>query len=192
MILRIDHISIAVRDFQKAENFFNNLLGLVPGGSGSDKDRGFFYHIYSAGDLSRFELISPDSDQSFLKGFLKKRDGGVHHITFQVDSVYRVRQELEKHNIPYFGFNDRYKDWKELFIHPKEAYGVLIQFAEFAPENWLDESMNVRHGKKWTVEKNDGEIKFSIAHPGGGKVDILFNDKEIDDLISELTKMKNL
>ncbi|MBW2196957.1 MAG: hypothetical protein JRF58_03670 [Deltaproteobacteria bacterium] len=46
-------------------------------------------------------------------------------------------QKLEDHNIPYFGYNEYADFWKEIFIHPKDAFGVLIQIAEFDPDDWL-------------------------------------------------------
>lgn len=188
MILRIDHISIAVKDFNSSEKFFSELLGLVPGGTGRDSGSGFSWKIYSSGDLSRFELIAPEKNGSFLDGFFKSRDGGVHHITFQVDDIYKTKTELDKKGIPYFGFNDRYSNWKELFIHPRDAFGVLIQLAEFSPEEWIDESLNMRGGKKWFVEKMGDSTKLSFAHPGGGKVDIELSEDEIDQLVMDLKK----
>jgi methylmalonyl-CoA/ethylmalonyl-CoA epimerase len=180
MILRIDHVSVAVKDFERAEKFFIEILGLVRGGSGSDDGNGFFYNVYSSGDLSRFELIAPSRDKSFLQNFLKEREGGVHHITFQVDDINKIRIELEQKRIPYFGFNDKYSNWKELYIHPKDAFGVLIQMAEFCPAEWIDESMNVGGGKKWSVEKKYKSVNLSLAHPGGGKVEIELSEKEIN------------
>ncbi len=186
MILRIDHVSLAVKDLEKAEKFFIDLLELVPGGMGGDEGSGYVYNVYSAGDLSRFELISPSSDKSFLDNFLKNREGGVHHITFQVDDIHMAKSILEQKKIPYFGFSDRYSNWKELYIHPKDAFGVLIQFAEFAPSDWLDDSMNVEGGGKWQVKKNGSRTLLSVAHPGGGKVDVELSPSEVDMLVRDL------
>ena len=188
MILRIDHISVAVKDILKAEKFFTDLLGLVRGGSGSDDDSGFFYQLYSAGDLSRFELISPTRDGSFLYNFLNNRDGGVHHITFQVDDINNAKYNLEKNGIPYFSYSDKYDNWKELFIHPRDAFGVLIQLAQFSPADWIDETMNVRGKKKWHIEKKENHTRLSFAHPGGGKVDIDLSRNDIEELITDLKK----
>ncbi|HOP30116.1 MAG TPA: VOC family protein [Spirochaetota bacterium] len=188
MILRIDHVSIAVKDHSGADEFFSDLLGLVKGGAGSDDNSGFFYQIYSAGDLSRFELISPTRKGSFLENFLKSRDGGIHHITFQVDDIKNVRLNLEKKGIPYFGYSDKYDNWKELYIHPKDAFGVLIQLAEFSPADWIDDSINIRGKKKWRIDKKDDYTKISFAHPGGGKVDIELSANDIEELIKDLKK----
>jgi len=36
MILRIDHVAIAVKDYDKAYNFFTRLLGAVPGSGAAE------------------------------------------------------------------------------------------------------------------------------------------------------------
>lgn len=192
MVSRIDHISIAVKDFERADDFFTTLLGLVPGGSGRDEKSKFFFRVYSAGDLSRLEIISPSSKGSFLDNFLKDRDGGVHHITFQVPDIHEARSCLEKNNIPYFGFNDNIENWKDLFIHPSDAFGVLIQFAEFNPHEWINESETVDGGRKWEIKRKAANAVISILHPGGGKVDSEFSREQLDELIVELQNVRRL
>jgi len=192
MVLRIDHVSIAVRDYEKADAFFTKLLGLIPGGKGRDESAGFYFQVYSVGDLSRFELIAPADDRSFLDSFLKEREGGVHHITFQVHDINAARSYLETENIPYLGFNDKSEKWKELFIHPSNAFGVLIQFAEFNPHEWINESEMIREKKEWEIKKVGSRMLFSILHPGGGKVEKEFSKAELDILINELVKIRTL
>lgn len=190
MVLRLDHVSIAVNDYVKADAFFRKLLGLVPGGAGRDDSLKFMFQVYSAGDLSRFELIAPSGKKSFLDNFLSGREGGVHHITFQVDDILAAREQLDKENIRYFGFNDSCENWKELFIHPSDAFGVLIQFAEFNPHEWIDESMSVKGPGEWDVKKSGDKAVLSILHPGGGRVDSGFTAQELDLLINDLVKIR--
>jgi len=190
MVLRIDHVSIAVKDYDKANDFFTKLLGLVPGGSGDDRSSKYKFQIYSAGDLSRLELIAPTGDGSFLGNFLRDREGGVHHITFEVSDIDEARIFLEKEKIPYFGFNDKCENWKELFIHPADAFGVLIQFAEFNPHEWINESEKIHHGEEWDISRKGESFILSVSHPGGGKVDTVFSGEELDQFIDKLTKIR--
>jgi methylmalonyl-CoA/ethylmalonyl-CoA epimerase len=190
MVLRIDHVSIAVKDFNKADAFFKTLLGLVPGGAGEIEQSKFFFRVYSAGDLSRFEIITPTGNGSFLDGFLKKRDGGVHHITFQVSDIREAKKILDQKKIPYFGYNDHYENWKELFIHPSDAFGVLIQLAEFNPHEWISESESVPGLKSREVKKKGDRACLSVLHPGGGKVDSEYTAEELDSLIKDLVKVR--
>ena len=75
MISRIDHVSIAVKDQEKAEHFFRDILGAIAGAGAGDPATKFFWQIFSLGDLSRLEIISPTGEGSFLDGFLAEQGG---------------------------------------------------------------------------------------------------------------------
>jgi methylmalonyl-CoA/ethylmalonyl-CoA epimerase len=169
MILRIDHVSIAVRNEEKARHFFGQLMGAVTGAGAADEAMNYRWQIYSLGDMSRLELIHPTGPGSFLDGFLKEREGGVHHITLQATNIHEARALLEKNEIPYFGFKEYGDYWKELFIHPRDAFGVLIQIAEFHADDFLDESVKLPGDRKWAVSPTDDGCQLVISHPGGGK-----------------------
>jgi len=190
MISRLDHVSIAVKDYSRASEFFTKILGCVPGASDTEKDLGFFWEILSAGDLSRLELLTPAGDDSFLTPFLSdKKAGGVHHITFETSDLYAVKENLEKHNVPYFGFSTDKPGWQELFIHPRDAFGVLVQIAQFSPDEWLDSSLIFKKGARWSTEKTDDGGRLSIQHPGGGKADITLSRLEVERLIKDLNAL---
>jgi methylmalonyl-CoA/ethylmalonyl-CoA epimerase len=83
----------------------------------------------------KVELLEPLPDSSFFDSFFARNPlGGLHHLTFRVadlaDSVARAVAggfELigENHDIP---------DWREAFVHPRAAHGVLIQFVQSPPD----------------------------------------------------------
>ena len=186
MILRIDHVSIAVRDYAKASSFFQQLMGAVAGAGDHDKAMKYRWQILSLGDMSRLELIHPTGPGSFLDGFLKQREGGVHHITLQTADILRARALLEENDIPYFGFKEYGEFWKELFIHPRDAFGVLIQIAEFNADDFLDESVKFSGNRKWKVVQADNGCSLTIAHPGGGKATVELNGEEAAALAGAL------
>ncbi len=189
MISRIDHISIVVKDYPKALYFFKDILGAVLGAGDQNNDLKYRWQIFSLGDLSRLELITPLEEKSFLTKFLNKhKSGGLHHISLQTPDIQHAIQTLEDHRIPYFGYNEYGDFWKEIFIHPKDAFGVLIQIAEFSPDDWLDKSFVFQKGQKWEVIKNNDGCTLNLAHPGGGKVKLTLNRSEINNLVKELEK----
>lgn len=170
MISRIDHVSIAVRDQERAEHFFREILGAVAGAGAADPKTKFFWQIFSLGDLSRLEIISPTGKGSFLDGFLKDKEGGVHHITLQTPDLRKAMTHLEEQGIPFFGYNEYPGGiWKEIFIHPRHAFGVLIQIAEFKADDWLSEKVKLPAETQWQVEKTGTGATLIFAHPGGGK-----------------------
>lgn len=187
MISRIDHVSIAVRDQEKAERFFRDILGAVAGAGAGDPISKFFWQIFSLGDLSRLEIISPTGEGSFLDGFLEGREGGVHHITLQTPDIYKAMAHLEAQGIPFFGYNEYPGSvWKEIFIHPRHAFGVLIQIAEFEALDWLSEKVKFSPDTRWQVEKTEIGATLIFAHPGGGKVSLNLNRGELKQLMASL------
>lgn len=187
MISRIDHVSIAVRNQEKAERFFRDVLGAIAGAGMEDPASKFFWQIFSLGDLSRLEIISPTGKGSFLDGFLDGREGGVHHVTLQTPDLRRAMTHLETHGIPFFGHNEYPGGvWKEIFIHPRDAFGVLIQIAEFRAADWLSDRVNFPPEIRWRVEKTGRGASLELAHPGGGKVALDLNPEEVKNLAAAL------
>ena len=187
LISRIDHVSIAVRDYEKAKDFFQNILGAIPGASATDPAMKYFWQIFSLGDLSRMEILTPTGRSSFLDNFLDKREGGVHHITLQTRNIEETKALLDQHHIPYFGYNE-YTGvlWKELFIHPRDAFGVLIQIAEFHPNDWLNEDLIPSGDQPWEIRKKEHGVRLNLAHPGGGKTGITLTREEAEKLLADL------
>jgi methylmalonyl-CoA/ethylmalonyl-CoA epimerase len=188
MILRIDHVALAVRDYEKAFDFFTTLFNAVPGANADDPSMRYLWQTLSLGDLSRFELVTPTGPGSFLDGFLKDREGGVHHITMQTPDIHQAKKTLEEKGIPYFGFKDYGPLWRELFIHPRDAFGVLIQIAQFEPDDWLPPQVKMPMGKRWSVEREGSGLSLTMRHPGGGKVKFGLTREEAAVLMDDLKK----
>lgn len=141
MIKRIDHVSIAVRDHASALRFFVEALKAREIWDEDASTQGFRWSLLEVGDSCLLEVISPSSSGSFLDHFLQSRGDGAHHVTFHVDDLSAVEEHLDACGIETFGRGEPYQGWKELFVHPKHAFGVLLQFAEFDPLLWAKEGM---------------------------------------------------
>lgn len=189
LISRIDHVSVAVRDYEKAERLFQAIFGAIPGAAAEDPVMKYFWHIFSLGDLSRIEILTPTAPGSFLDNFLAQREGGVHHITLQTRNIEETKMLLQRHQIPYFGYNE-YTGvlWKELFIHPRDAFGVLIQIAEFHPNDWLNEDLRLSEKQSWEIKPIVGGIHLNLAHPGGGTTGIDLSQEEARKLVADLQR----
>jgi methylmalonyl-CoA/ethylmalonyl-CoA epimerase len=96
------------------------------------------------GDGSRFELMEPLRGSTFLDSFFA-RGGGLHHVTFKVADVLRAARAVEASGYRITGLHLDDPDWREVFVHPRSAQGVLVQLAEvpadaaLEPEIALDE-----------------------------------------------------
>ncbi len=189
MISRIDHIAIAARDHEGALRFFRDVLGALPGDHFEVPSKKFIWQSLVLGDLTRLELVSPAGEGGLLEGFLSKREGGFHHITLQTPDLDAMIRRLEAHGIPYFGRHEYPNGtWKEVFIHPRDAFGVLIQIAEFSPGDWMIPEAQMPEGRRWDIAKTDPGFSLTLGHPGGGKVALDFTQEELQDLSAALQK----
>jgi methylmalonyl-CoA/ethylmalonyl-CoA epimerase len=119
-----------------------------------------------------------------------KKEGGVHHLTLQTPDIKKAKQILKNQNIPYFGYNEYGDAWKEIFIHPKDAFGVLLQIAQCNPDDWLDKSVRFSKGQKWAVAKKENGCTLSLSLPGGGKVALDLTTGKVKELIRELEQCR--
>jgi methylmalonyl-CoA/ethylmalonyl-CoA epimerase len=83
----------------------------------------------------KVELLEPLPGSRFFDSFFGRHPlGGLHHLTFRVadlaEAVTRARAAgfapmAENHDDP---------NWREAFLHPRVAHGVLIQFVQSPPD----------------------------------------------------------
>ena len=54
-------------------------------------------------------------------------------MTFKVDDIERALARLEAASVPVTGVYLHDPQWREAFIHPRHAHGLLVQIAQAAP-----------------------------------------------------------
>jgi methylmalonyl-CoA/ethylmalonyl-CoA epimerase len=136
----IERVALAVPDLDAAQAFFEGWFGARFEPEEVIADMGIRYRPFRIGE-DRMELLQPTRDDSPVARFLKAHGGpGVHHITFEVDDLDAAVAELERRGgriayrhtyAPGVTFEGRV--WREAFVHPKDAFGVLIHLAEKRP-----------------------------------------------------------
>lgn len=199
MIRRIDHISIAVRDLDKAKKFFLDDLGGRELFCAPVPEQKYRWTTIELGTSCFIELIDPLEKEGFLYRFLEKRGEGPHHITVQVDDINKTYRTLEEKGIPTFGLSEPFPGWKEMYIHPKNAFGTLIQFAQFHPLDWVEkgyipvaykefapQDSKVKGKLRVSKVESKGEIEIEIHQ---GEEVIRLNQKELIELQKSLADL---
>ncbi len=92
-------------------------------------EEGFRFVQYRYPNRMKIELLQPIDQTGFLTRFLQRRGEGVHHLTFRVKGIESRLEDLRARGFEpvQVALQGR---WKEAFIHPKQAHGVLIQLLE--------------------------------------------------------------
>jgi methylmalonyl-CoA/ethylmalonyl-CoA epimerase len=127
---RLDHVSIATRQMSSLVPLIRDILGARFLMGATESSQGFRWAQFQFPGGGVIELLEPVGEQGFLHDFLAQRGEGLHHITLRVRDIAKRARELEAFG--YRPFRPKFDNpiWKELFLHPKETHGVLIQLAE--------------------------------------------------------------
>jgi methylmalonyl-CoA/ethylmalonyl-CoA epimerase len=141
---------LGVPNMAEAASFLAGTLGGKPfeGGPGIGYRGGQWE--FAAGE--RLEVIEPvGPPEGFLHRFLERQGPGVHHVTFKVPDLGTACEWARGRGYELVGYSDWNPGWKEAFLHPKQAQGIVVQLAESHPE--LDSAW----GRDWdfpTVPSN--------------------------------------
>jgi methylmalonyl-CoA/ethylmalonyl-CoA epimerase len=135
-IKAFDRVAFAVRDLDRARSFFQDIFGAKFEPIEDVQDMKFKYQPFTVGG-QKLEILCPYDPSSVIARFMENRGEGVHHLTFEVENLDDTIAELKKKGVeiayrhtyaPDVNFEGYH--WDEAFIHPSDAYGVLIHLAQ--------------------------------------------------------------
>ena len=139
LIERLDHVAVGVRSIADSAPLIAVMGGrLIDGG---DNTAGNFRWVqFELPDGAKLELLEPFDDAEpdhFLIRFLDLKGEGLHHVTLKVTDLGEAIRRCEEMELRIVGV-DRRRNWKEAFVHPKSASGVLVQLAEWTDKGARD------------------------------------------------------
>jgi methylmalonyl-CoA/ethylmalonyl-CoA epimerase len=83
----------------------------------------------------KVELMEPLPGSTFFDRFFARTGGGaMHHVTFKVPDIEAALRAVEAAGLTPTSVYLDDPMWREVFLHPKESSGVLIQLAQPGPE----------------------------------------------------------
>ncbi|NEA34733.1 methylmalonyl-CoA epimerase [Streptomyces sp. SID13031] len=129
----IDHVGIAVADFDEAVRFYAETFGMTVAHEEINEDQGVREAMLSVGDSgSSIQLLAPLSDDSPIARFLTQRGPGIQQIAYRVRDLDAVSATLRERGAVLLYDQPRRgtAGSRVNFLHPRSTGGVLIELVE--------------------------------------------------------------
>ncbi len=129
--MKLDHLAIAVSDLDAAMVFYRDALGLAVQRVEDVPHEGVRTAFLPLGE-SHIELVQPIRADTGLVKWMAKRGGGMHHICLAVDDIEATLARLVAHGCELINPTPATRDdgTRYAFIHPRSAFGVLVELYE--------------------------------------------------------------
>ncbi|WP_298952049.1 methylmalonyl-CoA epimerase [uncultured Nonlabens sp.] len=131
MFGKIEHLGIAVKNLDQANELYTKLLGREPYKTETVESESVDTSFFKSGD-NKIELLAATSESSAIAKYIAKKGEGIHHVAFTVTDIKSELMRLEKE-----GFQILNKEPKRgadnkwvAFLHPKGTNGVLIELCQ--------------------------------------------------------------
>lgn len=130
----LDHVAHAVERWELAWPRYVTALGGAWSSGGLST--GFAPSQLRFANRARLEVLAPNDTAAnpFLRRFLDRHGPGPHHLTFKVPDLDTALEALPRWGLQPVNVDRTDPDWQELFIHPRQAGGIVVQVAEAAGE----------------------------------------------------------
>jgi methylmalonyl-CoA epimerase len=131
MFTEVDHVAIAVADLEAAVTWYEETFGARVVHRETIESDGVKEALIAVAD-SYVQLISPTSDESTVAKFLSQRGEGLHHVGFRVDNCAEALKAAHDAGVRTIDQVPRpgSRGTTVAFIHPKSAFGTLIELVE--------------------------------------------------------------
>jgi methylmalonyl-CoA/ethylmalonyl-CoA epimerase len=130
MTTDLDHLAIGAPALTDGWELFGGLLGGTWAYGGDSP--GYWWGQLEFATGPKIELLTPTGgpDAAFLERFLASRGAGPHHFNFLVSDIEEALARTRAFGIEPVGVSLGNPRWKEAFLHPRQAHGIVIQLAQ--------------------------------------------------------------
>jgi methylmalonyl-CoA/ethylmalonyl-CoA epimerase len=130
----LDHLAIGTSTLTDGWDLFGGVLGGT--WAYGMHSPGYWWGQLRFAAGPKIELLTPTGgpDAAFLERFLSGRGAGPHHFNFIVSDIEHTLARIRAFGLEPVGVNLANPSWKEAFLHPRSAHGIVIQVAQQAGE----------------------------------------------------------
>ena len=130
-MLKVEHIGIAVKDFETAIPLYEKLLNTGCYKTETVASEKVNTAFFRQGD-TKIELLESMEPDGVIAKFIEKKGEGIHHIAFEVANIHAEMARLKAegfqllNEVPKTGADNKLI----CFVHPKDSHGVLIELCQ--------------------------------------------------------------
>jgi methylmalonyl-CoA/ethylmalonyl-CoA epimerase len=130
-LTEIDHVAIAVSDLDAAIAYYEQTFGCEVAHREVVESDGVEEALLKVAD-SYVQLLTPTRDDSPVAKYLAKKGEGLHHIGYRVADcgAALARVKAEGHRVIDEAPRPGSRGTTVAFIHPKTAFGTLIELVQ--------------------------------------------------------------
>jgi methylmalonyl-CoA/ethylmalonyl-CoA epimerase len=132
----IDHVGVAVPDFDAAVAFYRDTFGMRLVHEERNEEQGVHEGMMAVGDSgSCVQILAALTPSSTIAKFLDRSGPGLQQVAYRVEDVAAVSATLRERGVRLLYPEPRRGTAGSTinFVHPKDAGGVLVELVEPAP-----------------------------------------------------------
>ncbi len=127
---RLDHVSIGVKDMEKAKRLFGEVFGAEPLRDLGTSPEGFQWATFKMGG-KKVEIVSPTvPGEGGVGRYIDKYGEGYHHISISVTNLKEAIAYFESKGVRVLHANFDSPNWKHCYLHPADTFGAMFQVFE--------------------------------------------------------------
>lgn len=130
-MLKVEHIGIAVKDFETAIPLYEKLLNTGCYKTETVASEKVNTAFFRQGE-SKIELLQSLEPDGVIARFIEKKGEGIHHIAFEVSDIRAEMKRLKAEGFTLLNEEPKQGADNKLicFVHPKNTNGVLVELCQ--------------------------------------------------------------
>ena len=131
VMLKLEHIGIAVNDLSSSVPLFEKLLNSQCYKKENVEGEKVVTAFFRSG-ATKVELLESSDPEGVIAKFISKKGEGLHHLAFEVEDIYQEIKRLKQEGFtllsdaPKAGADNKLV----VFLHPKSCGGVLVELVQ--------------------------------------------------------------